>query len=83
MASLLNAADGMKMTVDDEGAWLPLADALFDYDKAVEMLARVEYAKSSRARCRLCCEAIPKDSVKVGLPMKWQGKRCDGAPYGW
>lgn len=47
-----------------------------------EILARVEYAKSSRARCRLCCEAILKDHVKVGLPIKWQQKN-DGAPYGW
>mmetsp|Transcript_13524 Transcript_13524/g.49201 ORF Transcript_13524/g.49201 Transcript_13524/m.49201 type:complete len:1275 (-) Transcript_13524:156-3980(-) len=77
LGGMLGAAAGVPLTIDEDGAWKPI-----DRKSEAEILARVEYAKSSRARCRLCCEAILKDHVKVGLPIKWQQKN-DGAPYGW
>jgi len=33
----------------------------------------VELAKTARARCRKCSEAIAKGVVKVGVPFKWRG----------
>ena len=63
-----------------ERHWIPLYE-----DESLEpFLARVEYAKSGRATCRMCCEKIDKATAKVGLPMKWQGgKSAMGAPFGW
>eukprot|EP00940_MAST-03C_sp_MAST-3C-sp2_P001866 g1866.t1 len=37
-----------------------------------------EYAKSGRARCRLCSEKIEKGSVRMGTPIKWRG-----GDFGW
>lgn len=59
-----------EFTITDEGDWIPL---MVDGNEK-PYVARCEYAKSNRGRCRLCCEAISKATVKIGLPMKWQGK---------
>ena len=65
---------------EDTGHWIPL----YEDESMQPYVARVEYAKSGRANCRLCCEKIEKATPKVGLPMKWQGgKNIMAAPYGW
>ena len=68
--------------IDPLGAWGP-----YDPDGdgfITPYVARVELAKSSRAKCRFCCEKFSKGDVKVGLPMKWQGGRnSEVAPHGW
>ena len=71
----------LEFSIDEETEhWIPL----YEDETMTPYLARVEYAKSGRATCRMCCEKIDKATAKVGLPMKWQGgKSAMGAPFGW
>lgn len=56
------------LTVDQEsGQWRQRAPCEKVY------LFVTEYSKSSRARCRLCSEKIPKDEVRCGTPIAWRG----------
>ena len=57
-----------ELTVDEDGDWKPIDD-----EDEVPYRFTTEYAKSSRARCRVCSEAIKKDTVRVGVPVKWGG----------
>ena len=56
------------LTVDEDGEWMKAGDEDEDIYKY-----SAEYAKSSRARCRVCSEAIQKGTVRVGYPIKWGG----------
>ncbi|QDZ23350.1 ATP-dependent helicase [Chloropicon primus] len=71
----------LEFSIEEEtGHWIPL----YEDETMAPYVARVEYAKSGRATCRMCCEKIEKASAKVGLPMKWQGgKNAMAAPYGY
>jgi hypothetical protein len=52
--------------IDDEGQWLkPTAT---NDDK--KYFFQSEYAKSGRARCRVCSEPIPKGTVRLGKALK-------------
>ena len=56
------------LTVDQEaGQWRQRAPGERVY------LFVTEYSKSSRARCRLCSEKIPKDEIRCGTPVAWRG----------
>jgi len=56
------------LTVDqDAGQWRQRAPGERVY------LFVTEYSKSSRARCRLCSEKIPKDEIRCGTPVAWRG----------
>mmetsp|Transcript_20428 Transcript_20428/g.37974 ORF Transcript_20428/g.37974 Transcript_20428/m.37974 type:complete len:1566 (+) Transcript_20428:272-4969(+) len=55
------------MTIDEDGDW----QVLGDNDAAPEYLVRVEKSKSGRAKCRVCGELIPKEKVRIGVPIKW------------
>eukprot|EP00501_MAST-03F_sp_TOSAG23-6_P001685 GSMAST32.ASY1.ANO1.1756.1 assembled CDS len=60
------------LTVTDDGHWKPLIEG----EQQIKVVS--EYAKSSRARCRLCSEKILKNEVRLGFPVKWRG-----GEYGW
>ncbi|CAK9008055.1 ATP-dependent helicase rhp16 (DNA repair protein rhp16) (RAD16 homolog) [Durusdinium trenchii] len=53
------------LTITEEGEW-ELAD---DDDQVYR--ARVERAKSGRAKCKFCGEMIKKDELRVAKPVKW------------
>ena len=55
------------MTVDEDGDWAKAGEDDYIYKFTTE------YAKSSHATCRLCSEKIKKDTVRVGVPVKWGG----------
>ena len=60
----------LEFSIDEETEhWIPL----YEDETMTPYVARVEYAKSGRATCRMCCEKIDKATAKVGLPMNWQG----------
>ncbi|ACO62624.1 SNF2 super family [Micromonas commoda] len=51
---------------------------LAEYENEQTFSHVVEIAKSGRARCRKCSELIAKDSVRIGVPIKWRG-----GLFGW
>jgi len=55
----------VQLTIDAGGHWVVAQDGDHVYR------ARTEYAKSSRAKCRFCSEAIMKDTLRVGKAVKW------------
>jgi DNA repair protein RAD16 len=57
----------MAMTVTEDGDWCKA-----DEDDCTYKFT-TEYAKSSHATCRLCSEKIKKDTVRLGVPVKWGG----------
>ncbi|GBG24158.1 DNA repair protein RAD16 [Hondaea fermentalgiana] len=58
-------AEMVRLTVDGDEHWVVASDG----DQTIR--AKAEYSKSSRAKCRFCCEKILKDTLRVGRPVKW------------
>ena len=53
----------LEFSIDEETEhWIPL----YEDETMTPYLARVEYAKSGRATCRMCCEKIDKATADVG-----------------
>ena len=70
------------LTITADGDWIPLGHPQLEAEAPAEYLCRVEYAKSSRGKCRMCCTNVGKGEIKVGVPTKW-GRKDMGAPFGW
>ena len=64
----------LALAVDGEGYWERPG-----HGEGPRYVCRVELARSGRARCRMCGEAIALKSAKVGTPIKSRF----GAPNGW
>eukprot|EP01012_Entosiphon_sulcatum_P067451 TRINITY_DN9716_c0_g1_i1.p1 TRINITY_DN9716_c0_g1~~TRINITY_DN9716_c0_g1_i1.p1 ORF type:complete len:1165 (-),score=253.85 TRINITY_DN9716_c0_g1_i1:69-3533(-) len=71
----------VELTVTKQGTWKPAGT------KDRKYLLVVEYSKSGRARCRRCGDYIPKDTPRIGLPVRdprgdtgwisaWQHVKC-------
>ena len=64
----------LALAVDEDGFWERPG-----HGEGPRYVCRVAVAKSGRAKCRNCGEAIANKSAKVGVPMKARF----GAPNGW
>ena len=64
----------LALAVDGEGFWERPGSG-----EGPRYVCRVAAAKSGRAKCRMCGEAIPNKSAKVGAPIRARF----GAPNGW
>jgi len=54
------------LIVTENGEW----ELAGDDDNVIRV--RFEYSKSSQAKCRFCSEKILKDTLRIGVPIKWK-----------